>query len=154
MHKLVFTLTLILLSPIFELPTIANPHRSPQVATKKDEYKYEYADGAGNLYIIDRRSIEYRPVARSESSSLNYDGGQPRTVKIDLSQYQTISVNLDRAFNLKSIHVKNNDNMGRSKGTGLISKQAKNRQIQSRIISQNSQERQEIEALLERLIRR
>jgi hypothetical protein len=145
MKQLVLTLTLILLSPIFALPTIANPTSSEQAAA--DRYEYRYADGAGNSYIIDRQSIEYRPITRAESSSGMYDGGTPRKVKIDARQYQELAAKLDTAFNLNS-----NSNLDRKKGTGLILKPDKNRQIQSRVIAQNSQELREIEALLDRLI--
>jgi hypothetical protein len=149
MKELVLTLTLVLLSPIFALPTIANPTDSEQAAS--DKYDYQYADGAGNLYIIDRQSIDYRPITRAESSSGIYDGGTPRKVKIDARQYQEIAVKLDQVFDLKSINISNR-NLGRAKGTGVISKPDKNRQIQSRVIAHKSQEQNEIEALLDRII--
>lgn len=152
MHKIVLTLTLTLLSPLFALPTIANLLRSTQpVQQNKYPSKYEYADGSGNVYIINSKSIEYRPITKAQSSSGNYSGGTPRTVKIDNVQYQTISMMLDRALNLKSIHV-GDGKMGRAKGTGIISKQAKNRQVQTQVIAMESPERREIEAFLDRLI--
>lgn len=149
MKELILTLALIILSPIFALPTIANPTRSEQATS--DKFEYQYADGAGNLYIIDRQSIDYRPITRAESNSGIYDGGTPRKVKIDDRQYQEIATKLDRVFDLKSSDI-SNGNLGRAKGTGYISKPDRNRQIQSRVIAQNSQERREIEALLDRLI--
>ncbi|WP_310483222.1 hypothetical protein [Chamaesiphon sp. VAR_48_metabat_403] len=149
MKQLILTLTLIILSPIFALPTIANPTSSERAAA--DKYEYQYADGAGNSYIIDRQSIDYRPITRAESSSGMYDGGTPRKVKIDARQYQEIADKLDRVLDIKSIDT-NNGNLGRAKGTGLILKPDKNRQIQRRVIASNSQERREIEALLDRLI--
>jgi hypothetical protein len=149
MNKIFFMLIPILLSPIFAVPTIANPPESPQVGSA--QYEYKYGDSAGNVYVIDRQSIDYRPITRAESSSGNYDGGIPRKVKIDTRQYQEIAAILDRAFNLKSIDV-GNGNLVRAKGTGLISKPDKNRQIQSRVIDRKSQERIQIEALLDRLI--
>jgi hypothetical protein len=152
MNKIVFTLALILLSPIFAIPTIAiDLPVSQPTDSQKYEYKYQYADGAGNLYIINPDSIDYRPITREQSSSLNYDGGKPRTVKIDARQYQEISVKLDRSLKLTSIQ-SNNVRMGRAKGTGLISKQAKNRQVRNRVISMNSQAQKEIEASLKQLI--
>ena len=149
MKQLILTLALVILSPIFALPTIANPTSSEQAAS--DKYEYKYFDGAGNLYIIDRQSIDYRPITSAESSSGIYDGGTPRKVKIDDRQYQEIATKLDAVFNLKSIDI-SNGNLGRAKGTGLVSKPDKNRQIQSRVITQKSQQRREIEALLDRLI--
>ena len=149
MKQLILTLALVILSPIFALPTIANPSSSEQAAS--DKYEYQYADGAGNLYIIARQSIDYRPITSAESSSGIYDGGTPRKVKIDDRQYQEIATKLDAVFNLKSIDI-SNGNLGRAKGTGLVSKPDKNRQIQSRVITQKSQQRREIEALLDRLI--
>jgi hypothetical protein len=153
MNKIVFTLTLTMFLALLALPTIANPLRSTKVAQQQQKYpsKYEYADGAGNLYIINSKSIEYRPITKAQSSSGNYSGGTPRTVKIDTVQYQTISMMLDRALNLKSIHV-GDGKMGRAKGTGTISKQAKNRQVQTQVIAMESLERREIEAFLDRLI--
>ena len=149
MNEIVFTLTLILLSPIFTLPTLANPPESLQAAS--EQYEYKYADSAGNVYVVNRQSIDYHPITRAESSSGNYDGGIPRKVKIDARQYQEIAAKLDRALNLKSIGV-GNDNLGRAKGTGIIFKPDKNRKIQSRVMVWKSQERSEIEALLDRLI--
>jgi hypothetical protein len=153
MNKIVWTLTLTMFLALLALPTIANPLRSTKVAQQQQKYasKYEYADGAGNLYIINSKSIEYRPITKAQSSSGNYSGGTPRTVKIDTVQYQTISMMLDRALNLKSIHV-GDGKMGRAKGTGMISKQAKNRQVQTQVIAMESPERREIEAFLDRLI--
>jgi hypothetical protein len=149
MKTIVLTLALMLLSPIFALPTIANPTGSEQAAS--DKYEYQYADGAGNLYIINPESIDYRPISRAESSSLNYDGGAPRQVKIDPRQYQSIAIKLDRALNLKSIDV-GDGKMGRAKGMGLISKQDKQQKVLNRVISMGSQEQKEIEALLRQLI--
>jgi hypothetical protein len=152
MNKIVLTLTLILLSPIFAVPAIAKASpRSTRSAPNQERSKYEYADGAGNVYIINPKSIDYRPITKVESSSGNYDGGKPRIVKIDTLQYQAIVMMLDRALNLKSIHAKQ-DNQGRAKGTGMISKQAKNRPVQTQLILMDSQERREIEAFLDRLI--
>jgi hypothetical protein len=157
--RTVFTLALILFAPVLVIPTMlihrsfanTNPLRSTQSVQKQERSKYEYADGAGNVYIINPKSIDYRPITRAESSSGNYSGGKPRTVKIDTVQYQTISMMLDRALNLKSIHV-GDGKMGRAKGTGIISKQAKNRQVQTQVIAIESLERREIEAFLDRLI--
>jgi hypothetical protein len=151
MNKIVLTLTLILLSSLFAIPTISNPTRSTRSAPNQNRYQYEYADGSGNVYIINPNSIDYRPMTKAQSSSGNYSGGTPRTVKIDTVQYQTIAMMLDRALNLKSIHV-GDGKMGRAKGTGIISKQAKNRQVQTQVISMESLERREIEAFLDRLI--
>jgi hypothetical protein len=158
--KIVSALTLILGSPLLALPTLlfcrgfvnANPLRATQLAQQnKYPSKYEYADGAGNLYIINSKSIEYRPITKAQSSSGNYSGGTPRTVKLDTVQYQAISLMLDRALNLRSIHV-GDGKMGRAKGTGLISKQTKNQQVQTQTIAMESPERKEIEAFLDRLI--
>lgn len=150
MHKIVLFLSIILLSPVIVIPAIAKTiPKSTQSAPSKD--RYEYADGAGNLYIINLKSIEYRPITKAQSSSGIYSGGQPQTVKIDSVQYQTISMMLDRALNLKSIQV-GDGKLGRAKGTGLISKQTKNRPVQTQVIAMESLERREIEAFLHRLV--
>jgi hypothetical protein len=152
MNKIVFTLTLILLSPIFAIPTIAIDLSLPQQPeSQHHEHTYEYADGAGNLYIINARSIYYRPIRTEQSSSLNYDGGKLRIVKIDTRQYQEMAALLDRFLKFRSVQ-SNYASVGRAKGTGLISKQDKNRRIWSRVISMNSQEQKEIEASLQQLI--
>jgi hypothetical protein len=160
MNNIVVKLTLILVSLPIALTAMlvwdgflhaAEPPRSIQTTANKSESKYQYADGAGNLYIIAPESIEYRPVSRAESSSGNYDGGTPRTVKINARQYREIVVALDRAFNSRSNRVEN-ASMGRAKGTGLIYKRLKNRQIQTQVIAQNSPERREIETLLKQSI--
>jgi hypothetical protein len=151
MSKVILTLALIIFLPIYSLPTSANLVPSPQITPNQDEYRYEYADGSGNLYLIGADSIDYRPITRAESSSGMYDGGTPRTVKLDSGKYQAISVMLDRALNLKSIQI-DNGKMGREKGTGLISKHSRDRQIRHRVISSDSQDRQEIESLLDRLM--
>lgn len=152
MHKTVLFLSLILLSPVIVSPTLAKTSpKSAQSSPSKDLDRYEYADGAGNLYIINLKSIEYRPITKAQSSSGIYSGGQPQTVKIDSVQYQTISMMLDRALNLKSIQV-GDGKLGRAKGTGLISKQTKNRQVETQVIAMESLERREIEAFLHRLV--
>jgi hypothetical protein len=147
MPRIVLTLALIIFSPIYSLPTSANPAQSSQITSDRDEYKYKYADGSGNLYIIGADSIDYRPMTREQSSSGMYDGGNPRKVKLDPRQYQAISVMLDRALS----HPDNN-RIDRTKGTGVILKPDKDRPIQRRVVSYNSQERQEIEALLDLLV--
>jgi hypothetical protein len=149
MKKIVLTLTLILLSPIFAIPTIANPVRSLQTTIERGEYRY--ADGTGNLYIIYPESIEYLPITRAESSSGNYDGGTPKTVKITDRQYRDVAAILDRALDLKSIHVGNGKN-GRVKGSGMISKRVNERQILTQVIDRDSRSQTEIEALLKQLL--
>ncbi|AFY94274.1 hypothetical protein [Chamaesiphon minutus] len=149
MKKIVLTLTLILLSPIFAIPAIANPFKSSQ--TTIDRGEYQYADGSGNLYLIDRGSIEYRPITRAESSSGNYDGGAPKTVKITDRQYRQVAAMIDRALDRKSIQVGNGKN-GRAKGTGIIYKRVKDRQILTQVIDRDSRSRTEIEVLLKQLL--
>lgn len=126
--------------------------KSPQLVLNKEEkYRYKYADGAGNLYIINLDSIDYRPVTKSASSSLNYSGGKPRIVKINTRQYREIALKLEQALNLRSIRA-DNDLNGRAKGTGIISKPDRDRQVRSRVLAMNSSDRQEIEILLKQLI--
>jgi hypothetical protein len=148
--KLASALLLVLGLPIamFPSPSDANDLTTPQLEPVR--FAYEYADGAGNRYLIDRNSIDYRPISRMQSSSLNYDGGKPRQVTIDTKQYQIIAATIERAFAASKVDGK----LGRAKGTGLISKPDKRRQIHSRVIEQNSPERAEIEALLKKSIDR
>jgi hypothetical protein len=151
MKKIVLTLTLILLSPIFAIPTIANPVRFSQTKIDRSAYKYQYADGAGNLYVINLGSIEYRPITRAESSSGNYDGGAPKTVKITDRQYREVAAILDRVLDLKSDRVGDGKN-GRAKGTGMIYKRIKDGQNVTQVIGRNSRSQTEIEALLKQLL--
>ncbi len=86
-------------------------------------------------------------MTREQSSSGMYDGGNPRKVKLDPGQYQAISIMLDRAFSYPD-----DRRIGRTKGTGIILKPDRDRQIQRRVVSYNSQERQKIEDLLDLLV--
>jgi hypothetical protein len=151
-NELAIALLLVLGLSIATLPpqSYANDVTIPPLA--QAQFEYEYADGAGNRYIIDRDSIDYRPISKMQSSSLNYDGGKPRKVSINARQYQEIAAMLDRAFNLTTSNA--DGKLGRAKGTGLISKPDKQRQIHSRIIDRNRPERAEIEALLKKSLDR
>jgi hypothetical protein len=151
MIKTFFNLTLILLSLAISVPAIANPDRSSLTNVDRGVYKYQYADGAGNLYVIRLESIEYYPITRAESSSGNYDGGIYRKVQLTQRQYRELAGSIDRAFKLHSIDPRNS-NIGRAKGTGAIFKQINNRKVRSQIIAQNSRSQIEIEALLKQLI--
>jgi hypothetical protein len=160
MKNIIFKLTLIQIAPILVIPAIlfqsgfvkaSEPLRSSQTTIDRGEYKYQYADGAGNLYIIDLESIEYRPITRAESSSGTYDGGTPKTVKITSRQYREVAATLDRALDLKSIHVGDGKN-GRAKGTGIIYKRVKDGQILTQVIERDSRSQTEIEVLLQQLL--
>lgn len=173
MNKQLTTLILIIIGSICLIPTILifqnrsyasnlmgssnllaekMENKSPQaVLDKQEKYRYKYADGAGNLYIINLDSINYLPVTKATSSSLNYSGGKPRVVKINTRQYREIALKLERGLNLRSIRAVNDLN-GRAKGTGIISKRDRDRQVRSRVLAMNSSDRQEIETLLKQLI--
>ncbi|PSB51717.1 hypothetical protein [Chamaesiphon polymorphus] len=160
MKYIIFKLTLIQIAPILVIPAIlfqsgfvkaSEPQQSSQTTVDRSTYKYQYADGAGNVYTIDLESIEYRPITRAESSSGTYDGGAPKTVKITARQYREVAAMLDRALDLKSIHVGNGKN-GRAKGTGLIYKRVKDGQIITQVIDRDSRSQIEIEALLKQLL--
>lgn len=134
------------------LPSYANDVTTPQLKQAQFEYEYVYVDPPGNRYIIARDSIDYQPMTRMRSSSGLYDGGKPRKVTIDTRQYQEIAAMLDRAFNTTSNF---DGKVGRTKGTGLIYKPDKNRQLRtSRILDMHSPQRAEIEALLKKSIDR
>jgi hypothetical protein len=149
--EVAIALLLLLGLPMAMLPSQSYANDvTPQL--EQARFEYEYADGAGNRYIIDRDSIDYRPISRMQSSSLNYDGGKPRKVTIDDRQYQEIAAMLDRAFDLATSNA--DGKLGRAKGTGLISKPDKHRQFHSRVIAQNSPARAQIEALLKKSIDR
>jgi hypothetical protein len=149
MYKLLSILLLTCCWPLAILPAHSETTDNNRSVVSV-QFEYEYADGAGNRHLIDRQSIDYRPISRLESSSGIYDGGTAKRVKIDTQQYQTISTTLDRAFKLKSSRVA--AGKGRAKGTGMISKPDRARRLQSRILEMNSPARQQIEALLQQTI--
>lgn len=70
---------------------------------------YEYADGSANVYKLSPTTLEYIPVKKEESSTGMYSGGDPKTVTITKTQYQSLSKLLESALSNTSVHI--NDRM-------------------------------------------
>lgn len=66
-----------------------------------------YYDGSGNGYIFQRGMVEYRPVKREESSSLDYSGGTPFHEPIDVATYAKIAQALNTAIDTPKAHIPN-----------------------------------------------
>ena len=62
-----------------------------------DAWRIEYADGAGNQYVLaheggERVAIAYRPVTPAESSSGVYSGGAPRVGSVAVSDPRVVEL--------------------------------------------------------------
>ncbi len=106
-----------------------------------------YGDGNGNQYIIEQESIEYNPVKPKFSSSGIYDGGDQVKKKITQHQYNKIALIIKEAIANKASHIKN-----RVKSSGAITIQEGN-VVKSCILSPNSEELNEIEKILNDIIK-
>jgi hypothetical protein len=73
---------------------------------KAPDFKYKYADGNGNLYLITPDSIRYIPVTPEQSSSGKYSGGEPVAKKISEEDFQQISLVCKTIFGNKTIQSK------------------------------------------------
>ena len=82
---------------------------------------YTYVDGNNNVYTITPENINYEPVSKAESSSGEYDGGEPKTAKISTEQFAKIEGIISAILADKSSHEKNRE-MGF--GTVVIGKEA------------------------------
>lgn len=76
----------------------------------KKETVYSYADGSGNLYIVEGGesfTLEYDPVKPEESSSGFYDGGDHIKGEISREEYNQIAALFKRAFTERESHIEN-----------------------------------------------
>ena len=108
---------------------------------------YNYADGNGNIYIITDKTLEYKPVKPSFSSSEIYDGGSYIKKEISFFQNNRIKTIINKAILNKTIHIKN-----RIKMSGSITIQ-KNENKMIYIIKPNSKEQLHIEKILLEIIK-
>jgi len=106
-----------------------------------------YGDGNGNQYIVERSSIEYKPVKPKFSSSGIYNGGDYVKKKITHQQYNKIASIFKEAIVNKASHIKN-----RVKLSGAITMQ-EGKAVKSCILSPNSEELREIEKILKDIIK-
>ena len=106
-----------------------------------------YGDGNGNQYIVERSSIEYKPVKPKFSSSGIYDGGDHVKKKITQQQYDKIKSIIKEAIANEASHIKN-----RVKMSGAITIREEN-VVNSCILSPKSEELNEIEKILKDIIK-
>lgn len=67
---------------------------------------YSYIDGSNNEYIIQPDSIIYDPITPIESSSGEYNGGEPKRVKISTTQFEKIELIIKAILKDKANHQK------------------------------------------------
>ena len=68
---------------------------------------YQYADGSGNAYIINTKTIQYKPIKAKESSSGEYSGGNDAIINITEENFKEIQIILEKAIHNKAIHIEN-----------------------------------------------
>jgi hypothetical protein len=107
---------------------------------------YRYADGSGNIYIINKTMIEYVPVKPSFSSSGIYDGGEHSKKKLSTQEYDSITGLLDKAAANTSVHIET-----RLMGSGYI-KITKHNSTRTVILKPDSEEQHAIEKALKTII--
>lgn len=118
--------------------------------TKKSITMYSYADGSGNVYIIQSdgvATLEYKPVQPEFSSSGIYSGGEYVKKKISKSQYKKILSVIHKAVENKKIHIKE-----RIKTSGMITIQD-NQNAKTYIIKPHSTEQRNIENILTEILK-
>ncbi len=113
----------------------------------KDNIRYLYSDGSNNTYIVNKLELEYKPITPKESSSGEYSGGQPKTIKLTQTEYDKIVNIINKAIENKSMHIDQRVMM-----SGLISIESKSGN-QSYILGARSQSKAEIEAMLKEILK-
>ncbi len=78
---------------------------------------YEYADGNANVYVITPTELRYIPVTPIESSSGSYSGGEPKTITLNATQFQSLAALFESAFSNTDTHIENRVMM-----SGLVSR--------------------------------
>ena len=63
--------------------------------TSNSPMKLVYSDQNNNVYVVTRDALTYEPIARGESSSGVYSGGESFRVSLEASEYEEI-MNLAR----------------------------------------------------------
>lgn len=80
-----------------------------QLSLKSKINMYTYIDGNNNVFSIAPESLSYEPISKEQSSSGEYDGGEPKMVKITNEQFTKIEGIIDAILADKSIHEKNRE---------------------------------------------
>lgn len=81
------------------------------ISLKSKTVMYTYIDGNNNDYIITPENLTYKPISKTESSSGEYDGGEPKDVKLTHEQFTKIESIIAKILADKSSH-ENNREMG------------------------------------------
>lgn len=68
---------------------------------------YTYVDGNNNVYTLTPDSLVYDPITPNESSSGEYSGGEPKTVKITSEKFSKIEGIVLAILKDKKSHEKN-----------------------------------------------
>lgn len=116
---------------------------------KNQKELYEYADGSGNKYIINKDLkiiIEYIPIKPQLSSSGFYDGGDYKKKEITKHDFNKISSIFKEALRNKENHIES-----RIKTSGLLSIQEYDKKKVC-ILKPDSKDLREIEKLLQNIM--
>jgi hypothetical protein len=105
----------------------------------------EYADGSGNIYKLNKNSIEYIPVKPENSSSGFYSGGVAAKKEISEQQFLEIEKLFIEIFDKKEIQIEN-----RIKTSGVLTI-VRNKKNHTIIISKSPKQTQ-IETELKKLL--
>jgi hypothetical protein len=105
---------------------------------------YSYIDGSGNTYYVTKNLIQYDPMTAKYSSSGFYDGGKAAKIDLSSEQFETIEKLIQQVQQKDSDHILN-----RVKGSGLVRLYNNN---ESFILAYNSKSKQELEAILKKMI--
>jgi hypothetical protein len=130
------------------LPTKSPKNQRIVMPNSVQEPPYQYADGAGNLYLLQPDSLAYRPVTPLESSTGTYSGGEPKTVPVPPAARERLVALLERALATAQPPA----TPGRAKGTGWVAK-GTGADAQEAVLAMNSPLKTEIEAYLRELFR-
>ena len=106
-----------------------------------DITSFDYVDGNGNKYSITTNTITYDPITPLESSTGTYSGGEPYTININLTQFETLQKTAMNCINKKDGQTKQ-----RNKGTGTLIIQPGNKTY---LFEMNSSQKKEIEEAIQ-----
>jgi hypothetical protein len=155
---------LLLLKPLIRLPKITNVFPTLNLDKMKNfdfnclnwlfflillnacssmkNLNYNYFDGSGNRYVIQKDQIEYIPIQPAQSSSGTYSGGEPAQKTLKPEDYQKLVDEFTKIFANQGIQIKD-----RIKTSGLL-KQGEKKSV----IFKDGSEKQQLEVLLKQLL--
>ena len=114
----------------------------------QDIASIQYADGNNNTYVITADSIKYHPVTRAESSSGEYDGGDPAEARIMKADYEELSALISALAKDSMAHAES-----RMMGTGLVVVEDKNGKKEKYVIKPSEQRLEILEDLLKSAVK-